>query len=37
MDLEDYGLDKVSLQKMYEEWQAGPSKSDLEPRRYPRT
>lgn len=33
MELEDYGLDKVSLQKMYEEWQAGASKSDLE-RRY---
>mgnify|MGYP005851850433 FL=1 len=29
-ELEDYGIDRATLQRMYEEWRAGKSKSFLE-------
>lgn len=30
MDLEEYGIDKETLQRMYSDWRAGASKSELE-------
>lgn len=33
MELEEYGIDKATLQRMYDEWRSGTPKSELE-RRY---